>query len=70
MIITYKKGGSIQTMAAPDESDLLARLKMANFQIISVKMSWEIGNLEENLEEEDLEDPDRWKSDYEEQIER
>ncbi len=64
MIVTYKKGGSNQIVVAPDNSDILARLKMANFQIISVKMSWEI-------EEETLEDPDRWKSDYEEQqIER
>lgn len=64
MIVTYKKGGSNQIVVAPDNSDILARLKMANFQIISVKMSWEI-------EEETLEDPDRWKSEYEEQqIER
>jgi len=64
MIVTYKKGESNQIVVAPDNSDILARLKMANFQIISVKMSWEI-------EEETLEDPDRWKSDYEEQqIER
>ena len=69
MIITYKKGSSTQTVAAPDDSDILARLKMANFQVLSVKMSWEIESLEENLEE-DLEDPDRWKNEYEEQIER
>jgi hypothetical protein len=66
MIVTYKKGGSNQIVVAPDNSDILARLKMANFQIISVKMSWEI----EEEEEETLEDPDRWKSEYEEQIER
>lgn len=65
MIVTYKKGGSNQIVVAPDNSDILARLKMANFQIISVKMSWEIE------EEETLEDPDRFKTDYEEQqIER